>query len=250
MPYTKESTKRRSGSKMGEAEEQQAGKPRSARVNEDKGGSSNYEGLPELGRHVFTTGIGQADNRKTTNATATAEHAERTNRNEMYTHILTDDEAIFAEPAELDPEATRHKLERNGILLKTTLGKQDNYASARDLTLRPITGRYNVVLRGKVESNTRFANIQKATTVAGPTTPSKGTQYNSESIASSGKQFTTQLVATKEVFGRITLPMQQAKLEALIDGMTITQALGQSRKTKKKMTKKILMEVVPIAGHG
>jgi hypothetical protein len=100
-PYTKESTKRRSGTKMGEAEEQQAGKPRSARVNEDKGGSSNYEGLPELGRHVFTTGIGQADNRKTTDATATAEHAERTNRNEMYTHILTDDEAIFAAPAVL-----------------------------------------------------------------------------------------------------------------------------------------------------
>ena len=44
--------------------------------------------------------------------------------------------------------------------------------------------------------------------------------------------------------------MQQAKLEALIDGMTITQALGQSRKTKKKMTMKILMKVVPIAGHG
>ena len=113
---------------MGEAEEQQA---RSARVNEDKGGSSNYEGLPELGRHVITTGIGQADNSKTTDATATAEHAERTHRNEMYTHILTDDEAIFAEPAELDPEAMRHKLERNGTLLKTTLGKQDNYASAR-----------------------------------------------------------------------------------------------------------------------
>ena len=101
-----------------------------------------------------------------------------------------------------------------------------------------------------MESNTRFATIQKATKVAGPTTTSKGTQYNSESIASSGKQFTTQLVATKEVFGRIISPMQQAKLEALIDGMTITQALGQSRKTKKKMTKKILMEVVPIAGHG
>ena len=234
---------------MGEAEDQQAGKPRSARVNEDKGGSSNYEGLPELGRHVFTTGIGQADNRKTTNATAKAEHAERTNRNEMYTHILTDDEAIFAEPAELDPEATRHKLERNEILLKTTLGKQDNYAT-EGITLRLITRRYNVVMRGKVESNTRFETIQKATTVAGPTTPSKGTQYNSESIASSGKQFKTQLVATKEVFGRTILPMQQAKLEALIDGMTITQALGQSRKTKKKRTKKILMEVVPIVRHG
>ena len=39
-------------------------------------------------------------------------------------------------------------------------------------------------------------------------------------------------------------------LEALIDGMTITQALGQSRKTKKKRQKKILMDVVPIAGHG
>ena len=218
--------------------------------NEDNGGSSDYEGLPELGRHVFTTGIGQADNRKTTNATAKAEHAERTKRNEMYTHILTDDEAIFAEPAELDPEATRHKLERNGILLKTTLGKHDNYASARDLTLRPITGRYNVVLRGTVESNTRFATIQKATTVAGPTTPSKGTQNNSDSIASSGKQFTTQLEATEEVFGRIASPMRQAKLEALIDGMTIAQALGQSRKTKKKRTTKILMEVVPIAGHG
>ena len=111
---------------MGEAEEQQAGKPRSARVNEDKGGSSNYEGLPELGRHVFTTGIGQADNRETTDATAKAEHAGRTNRNEMYTHILTDDEAIFAKPAEIDPEATRYKLERNEVLIKTTLGKQDN----------------------------------------------------------------------------------------------------------------------------
>ena len=209
---------------MGEAEDQQAGKPRSARVkccwlrqirygvgpfegNEDNGGSSDYEGLPELGRHVFTTGIGQANNRKTTNATAKAERAERTNRNEMYTHILTDDEAIFAEPAELDPEATRYKLERNEILLKTTLGKQDNYAT-EGTTLRLITRRYNVIMRGKVESNTRFDNIQKATTVAGPT--SKGTQYKSESIASYGKQFTTQLVTTKEVFGRITLPMQQA----------------------------------------
>jgi hypothetical protein len=218
---------------MGEAEEQQAGKPRSARVNEDKGGSSNYEGLPELGRHVITTGIGQADNRKTTDATATAEHAERTNRNEMSTHILTDDEAIFAEPAELDPEATRRKLERNAILLKTTLGKQDNYAT-EGTTLRLITRRYNVVMRGKVESNTRFENIQKATTVAGPTTPSKGTQYNNKGIAPSGKQFTIQLVATKEVFEWITLSTQQAKLEALIDGMTITQALGQSRKPKRK----------------
>ena len=58
---------------------------------------------------MFTTGFGQADNRKTTDATAKAEHAERTNRNEMYTHILTDDEAIFAEPTELDPEATGSK---------------------------------------------------------------------------------------------------------------------------------------------
>ena len=91
---------------MGEAEDQWAGKPRSARVNEDKGGSNDSEGLPELGRHVLTTGIGQADNRKTTDATAKAEHTERTNRNKMYTHILTDDEAIFAEPVELDPEAT------------------------------------------------------------------------------------------------------------------------------------------------
>ena len=155
-------------------------------------------------------------------AIAKAEHAERTNRNKMYTHILTDDEAIFAEPAELDPEATRYKLERNEILLKTTLGKQDNYAT-EGITLRLITRRYNVVMRGKVESNTRFENIQKATTVAGPTTTLKGTQYNSESIASSGKQFKTQLEATEEVFGRIASPMHQAKLEALIDRMTIAQ---------------------------
>ena len=145
MPYTKETTKRRSGSIMGEAENTEAGKPRSAKVKEDNGVSYNFTGLPEPGDNVFTSGVGQLD-RYRKNAEATAEYAERTNRNEMYTHILTDDEAIFAEPAELDPEATRHKLERNGILLKTTLGKQDNYASARDLTLRPITGRYNVVL--------------------------------------------------------------------------------------------------------
>ena len=233
---------------MVEAENTKAGKPRSAKVKEDSGVSSKFTGLPEPGDKVFTSGVGQSD-RYRKNAEATAEHAERTNRNEMYTHILTDDEAIFAEPAELDPEATRYKLERNEILLKTTLGKQDNYAT-EGITLPLITRRYNVVMRGKVESNTRFENIQKATTVAGPTTTSKGTQYNSESIASSGKQFTTKLVATKEVFGRIISPMQQAKLEALIDGMTITQALGRSRKTKKKMTKKILMKVVPIAGHG
>jgi galactokinase/mevalonate kinase-like predicted kinase len=170
--------------------------------------------------------------------------------NEMYTHILSDDEAIFAEPAELVHEATRQKLERNGVLLQTTLGKQDNYASARGFTLRLITRRYNVVLQGEVESNTKFTTLQKATKVAGLTTPSKIAQYNSKSIAPSGKQFTTQLVVTKEVIGRIISPMHQAKLEALIDGMTIAQTLGQSRKTKKKMTKKILMEVVPIAGHG
>ena len=163
---------------MGEAEDQQAGKPRSARVkccwlrqirygvgpfegNEDNGGSSNYEGLPELGRHVFTTGIGQADNRKTTNATAEAEHAERTNRNEMYTHILTDDEAIFAEPAELDPEATGSKLEKNVILLKTTLGKQDNHATAKGLTLRLITRRYNV--RGHARNGGEQHEVRKYT---------------------------------------------------------------------------------------
>ena len=73
---------------MGEAEDQRAGKPRSAKVKEDNGVSNKFTGLPELGKHVFATGIGQADNRTITDAIAKAEHAERTNKQEqdVYSH--------------------------------------------------------------------------------------------------------------------------------------------------------------------
>ena len=189
-----------------------------------------------LGKHVFTTGVGQADKyRKTTEAIA--EYAGRTIMNEMYVLILKGEEATFAEPAELAPdEAKGSKLEKYRILLKMALDKQDKYDTAKGLTFRLIIGQCNVILRGKVENDTKFENLQKGNDVAGLMKLLKSvaystvttqhefwsmqaalskliniTQYDNENVPTFGKRFTAQLEATEEVFGRIVPPKYQAK---------------------------------------
>jgi hypothetical protein len=94
-----------------------------------------------------------------------------------------------------------------------------------------------VILRGKIENNTKFKALQKGNDVAGLMKLLKSVaystvstqhefwsmqaalsklvnmaQYDEEGVPSYGKRFTAQLEATEEVFGRIVLPNKyQAK---------------------------------------
>jgi hypothetical protein len=212
---------------MGEAVEQMGDKPRSAKADSATGVSHKFEGLSELAGEVFISGVGQSDKfRNTTEAIAV--HTGQTIMNEMHALIMDGVEAKFPEPDELEEAKGSNKLERHRILLKQALDKQDKYEVSNSLTFRLILGQCTLVLKGKLDSNANFKELQKASNVAGlmkllksevySTTSNQYefwlmqaslsklvnlTQFEQEGLASYSKKFIAQLEATEEVCGLI-----------------------------------------------